>query len=235
MTVTSSNPAGGGSAAFWTAAIVPPFDVDRAVVDDVLSVVHRHHTAVEREGRPVERIDGRPEDVAHGVSLLGATQTSVWPSSGAGPRDLVVVPGVARAARGVVAQELRHAEREIASGDRRIVGLPERRAVVRAGRVSVGVGRDLLPQPLRRRRAIRRGASRHRGCSDAGCARPGRSACSSRGRAPSARFLRRRRRRRPIQDGRRRRTGCATPSGPGPPGARRPPSPSSGAGRTGRR
>ena len=71
----------------------PALHVDRAVVDDVLSVVHRHHTAVDRECRPVERIDGRPEDVAHGVSLLGATQTSVWPSSGEGRETWLLCRG----------------------------------------------------------------------------------------------------------------------------------------------
>ena len=71
----------------------PALHVDRAVVDDVLSVVHRHHTAVDREGRPVERIDGRPEDVAHWVSLLGATQTSVWPSSGEGRETWLLCRG----------------------------------------------------------------------------------------------------------------------------------------------
>ena len=68
-------------------------DVDDALVDDVLAVVHRHDAAAECEGRPVERIDRRPEDVAHGVPLFGATQTSVWPSSGAGRETWLLCRG----------------------------------------------------------------------------------------------------------------------------------------------
>ena len=79
----SSNPSGASWSALLDRDDRAVADVDDAVVDDALLVVHRHDPAAEREGRPVERIDGNPRVLAQEESL-GATQISVRPSSGLG-------------------------------------------------------------------------------------------------------------------------------------------------------
>ena len=121
--------------------------VDDAVVDDRVVAVHRHDAAAERERRAVHRVDRGAEVLAQSS---GAVQISVWPSSGVGRATELLWRGWPCPARGVVAEEVGHAERQVASRDRRVVGLLERGAVVGPVRVPVGIRRHLLAQPLDR-------------------------------------------------------------------------------------